>query len=42
VSDAILTFFLCLFIYRALCAYMEWAPWPLVQITINNNMAPDA
>jgi hypothetical protein len=35
-ADNILTFFLCLVLYRAICAGMKWAPWPLVQITINN------
>ena len=35
-ADSILTFFLCLFVYRTLCAWNGWQPWPLVQITINN------
>ena len=39
-SEAILTFFRCLTIYRAICAGMNWSPWPVVQITINNNAAP--
>jgi len=29
-ADSILTFFLCLVLYRAICAGMNWAPWPVV------------
>lgn len=38
----IVTFFACLIIYRAICAGMNWTPWPSWQITINNQQAPDA
>lgn len=36
-SDAIVTFFICLVVYRGLCWYCDAAPFPVVNITINNN-----
>jgi len=36
----ILQFFLCLIGYRAICHAMNWSPWPVAQITINNHNEP--
>lgn len=41
-AEAIVTFFVCLIVYRGLCAFMNWAPVPVVQITINNHSHNDA
>lgn len=35
-SEAIITFFVCLIVYRGVCAYLNWAPTPIVQITMNS------
>ena len=36
----IVTFWLCVLGYRAICRAMDWAPLPLVQITVNNAWNP--
>lgn len=40
-SDAIVTFFVCLVLYRCACAVFSWHPIPLVSITINNRTCDD-
>ena len=41
-SETITAVFLCLVCYRFICAAMDWQPFPLVQITINNTWEPPA
>jgi hypothetical protein len=36
-SEAIITFFACLMIYRAACRLLDWHPLPLVQVIFNNH-----
>lgn len=29
--------FVAVIVYRTICACLDWPPWPVVQITINNH-----
>lgn len=35
-SEAIITFFVCLIVYRGVCAYLNWSPAPIVQVVLNS------